>query len=256
MSAAPPPTSGISNAQLTVVYDQTTLPPLSSNSGNESDEDDDIPPLQTDTTPTATNVVNPENTSWGTGRVGWDGFEETERGWASYLPRTTSLKVRESGWGDDASEFRWRSPATSDHHVTHFTREDLSKTLVPTGPEQPSALDDAPNDQWARTQLIRSLHDAQQRRIPGPTFTLSQVARRLAEIQAGILDARVKVSQNELEINSICDRQTQLYAEANRLDEQIHAIKNRSSELEAQIGRLSGVEMDLQDLESIALVYC
>ncbi|KAL0058496.1 hypothetical protein AAF712_014813 [Marasmius tenuissimus] len=207
-------------------------------------------------------------TTWGSGwenaSAKWvrEDFEETERDWLTKCkaqsPKLTSLNIKESSWGHDTSRFVWRSSQDhpTDRHVTHATRGDLGDILLPTGPERPSALDNVPTNKWARIQLIRSLREAQESHIPGPNFTLLQVASCLVPIQTELSVVRSIMSQGEEEIKKIRDRQAKLDAEVRQLDDKVQAIRDANLEVEAAVKRLVEVEMDLKDLESIVLAYC
>ncbi|KAJ8087273.1 hypothetical protein PM082_006103 [Marasmius tenuissimus] len=204
------------------------------------------------------------NHGWGTGGSTWGtSWENAEREVSAQSgepqparsPKISSVEVKHGAWSDDEPRFIWRSDSTSDRHVTHFTRTDLDTILVPTGPERPSVLDNAPNDEWARTQLIKSLREAQRSHIPGPTFTLSQVACRLAEVQGKLTELRTQISQNESQIKTIERRQAALHAEANGLNDEVYGIRDHKYELERTVRSLVEVEKDLKDLQSIAQAY-
>ncbi|KAJ8088987.1 hypothetical protein PM082_014234 [Marasmius tenuissimus] len=201
-----------------------------------------------------------DSNGWGTSGGGWGlpHSEGIDRPWTPPIPKITSLTRKESTWGDEVSRFAWRSstsPLQSDHHVTHFTRSDLSPKALLMTSNKPSTLDDVPTETWARVQLIKSLREAQQSRIPGPTFNLSQVSHRLDEVQHEISMLNARVALNEEEITAIRDRQAALDVQVRALDKEVFAVKDRNTGLEASIKRLVEVEKDLKDLQSIALVY-
>ncbi|KAK1235912.1 hypothetical protein PQX77_000845 [Marasmius sp. AFHP31] len=256
-----------------------------SKDNQESHPPDELPSLERSRSPVASvEPVGDHNgqatqtaakNGWGNGGGAWElgwgnpaskwvrqDFEEVERGWLTQRdvqsPRITSLNIKESSWGHDESRFIWRPTHnyTSDRHVTHATRGDLGRILRPTGPERSSVLDDVPTDKWARIQLIKSLREAQDSHIPGPTFTLNQVTSRLNTVQIEVSELRAKMSDNEEKIKKIRARQAKLDAEVRQLDDDVRVIQDTTAELEATVKRWGEVKMDLEDLESIALVYC
>ncbi|KAL0063015.1 hypothetical protein AAF712_010146 [Marasmius tenuissimus] len=188
--------------------------------------------------------------SWGVGKWAPKDYEFSEE-----RPKVTSLAIKQDGWGTDESHFVWRSNTTGHRHVTHFTRSDLSTTLVPEGPEKPSALDDVATPEWARAQLIKSLREAQESGIPGPVFTLSQVAHRLADVRAQLSQLESKLSDHTNKITDMGVKQVQLRDEAAELDDKIYGMRGRTSELETAVREMLEVEKDLKDLQAIALTY-
>ncbi|KAK1229013.1 hypothetical protein PQX77_007940 [Marasmius sp. AFHP31] len=193
--------------------------------------------------------------TWGTsgdmGKSGMNGYDVSER-----PQKITSLSIRDNGWGDDQSRFLWRSAVSSDRHVTHFTHHDLDTTFLPSGPERPSVLDDVATPEWARTQFIKSLREAQESGIPGPAFTLSQVTRRWADVQAKVTQLESELSEHNDKVNDIQAKQSQLRDEACHLDDVIYGMRDRTTELETAVRDLLEVEKDLRDLQAIALTYC
>ncbi|KAK1216213.1 hypothetical protein PQX77_021165 [Marasmius sp. AFHP31] len=204
-------------------------------------------------------INNNGELGWGSGGGKWGDIDgrDDHKTWQLFSPKITSLAHKESSWGHDVSHFAWRLTASSqtDHHVTHFTRGDLIDILPPVDSDKPSIFDDVPNETWARAQLIKSLREAQCSRIPGPHFTLPQVARCLAEVQAELSALNSSVAENEGQITAIQDQQAQLDAQVRELDKQVCTIREKTSATEVVIKRLVEVERDLKDLESIALVY-
>ncbi|KAL0058195.1 hypothetical protein AAF712_015145 [Marasmius tenuissimus] len=209
----------------------------------------DFPPLQN-------LVLAPQGTSGGINS--WGNLEVLDREWVPSQdkvsgPNITSLVAKGSGWGNsDNACFIWRSNSTSDCHVTHYTHDDLTSRLSPISPEKPSMLDIVSTDEWA---LIKSLHEAQQDGIPGPTFTLLQVKRRLSEIQACLSGLQAQVSKSEDRVKAIEARQADLHAEANGLDKEVYSIRDQKYVLENDVRQLVEVKKDLKDLQSIAYAY-
>ncbi|KAK1230270.1 hypothetical protein PQX77_006645 [Marasmius sp. AFHP31] len=190
-------------------------------------------------------------TSWDTGKSGTNTYNVSER-----PQKITLLSIRDNGWGDDQSRFLWCSAVSSDQHVTHFTRRDLDTTFLPSGLERPSVLDDVATPEWARTQLIKSLHEAQESGIPGLAFTLSQVTRRWADVQAKVTQLESELSEHNDKVNDIRAKQSQLQDEASHLDDVIYGMRDRTTELETAVRDLLEVEKDLKDLQAITLAYC
>ncbi|KAL0057716.1 hypothetical protein AAF712_015631 [Marasmius tenuissimus] len=246
-------------------------PVLVPNQPSVDQTSDDIPPLENSDgvvapVNTANNTLNgathnaPANIgSWGNGELEWGNMtawdaEITERNWMEQHRwvegiRVTSLSRREGAWGDEEPRFIWRSSSASgsDSHVTHHTRSDLGKTLSPTGPAKPSPLDDVP--------IIKSLREAQQNHIPGPTFSFSQVAHCLREVQVDLSSLHSRVSHYDDEIAEIGKLEDKLNEELCELNDKVFAIRSKSTEVDTVVKRLAEVERDLKDLESIALTY-
>ncbi|KAL0057102.1 hypothetical protein AAF712_016270 [Marasmius tenuissimus] len=191
----------------------------------------------------------------------WD-TKITERNWMEKNCwvegiRVTSLGRREGAWGDEELHFVWclSSALGSDSHVTHHTRSNLGETLSPTGPAKPSPFDNVPSDKWARVQLIKSLREAQQNHIPGPTFSFSQVAHCLHEVQVDLSALLSWISHYNDKIANIWKMEGKLNEELRELNDKVFAIRSKSTEVDMVVKWLAEVERDLNDLESITLAY-
>ncbi|KAJ8074741.1 hypothetical protein PM082_022184 [Marasmius tenuissimus] len=131
----------------------------------------------------------------------------------------------------------------------------LSEGVSPTGPVKPTPLDDVPSAKWAQVQLIKSLREAQQNHIPGPTFSYSQVAHRLREVQVNLSALLSCSSHYDNEIADIRKLEDKPNEELRKLNNRVFAIQSKSTEVDMVVKRLAEVERDLKDLESVALTY-
>ncbi|KAK1233847.1 hypothetical protein PQX77_002974 [Marasmius sp. AFHP31] len=198
---------------------------------------------------------------WGNGKSGWGDGEETERLWTGpQSPKIVSLTVGRS-WSDspDDGVFRWRTPTNagnpSHRNIVLYARSDLHAILKPLGNAGSSVLKEAPSDKWARTMIIRSLPEAQHASVPGPEFTLAEVQERLSQVNTDIAAAQAIISENLARIDDIKGEQEPLRAYLCGLDNERTARLDRNEEVAKELKKLAEVEVDLKDLEGLAMAF-
>ncbi|KAJ8095932.1 hypothetical protein PM082_015153 [Marasmius tenuissimus] len=157
--------------------------------------------------------------TWGNGKSGWGNGDELDSSpWGGLQsPKIVSLTVGQS-WSDatDDGVFRWctltHSGNPSHWSIVLYVQPDIHTILKPLGDSKSSVLRQAPSDKWAQTMIIHSLPEAQHASVPGPEFTLTEVAERLSQVNADITAAQVTISKNLARINDIRNKQEPLRA--------------------------------------------
>ncbi|KAL0566397.1 hypothetical protein V5O48_015621 [Marasmius crinis-equi] len=213
------------------------------------------------------NTVAANAAQWSQGNNGWgDDVEVTERTLAADhlreqcpTPRITSLAAPGDGWGGDGSApalFHWHasdaSEKPSDRHIAQYARMDMRKVYAPG---RQSILDSMPTGPWARTQVIRSLPEAQRSDIPGPTFTLSQVTDRLKEVTDIVSMKKAQAAANMAKLDTIREQQEPLRRRLHELDQLRNEVHDNNREIAEERKRLDIVIRDLKDLEALALTF-
>ncbi|KAL0580147.1 hypothetical protein V5O48_001857 [Marasmius crinis-equi] len=223
------------------------------------------PPATVDTTDARTVTWEKHDDGWGDGREWLDG--DGYSGWGSsgskaVAPQITSLTSRSRGSSDyEEALFHWRPEDCPDvrishKHISQYARGDLSVVLETAEPKEQSVLDRAPTAVWARTQIIRSLPEAQRSNMPGPRYTLSQLSYRRGVHDVDVHAVDKRVSDNKQKMNNIRDNQQKMREQIAVLERQIRAIEEENTELKERQVKLSEVSKDLGDLEALALAYC
>ncbi|KAL0578195.1 hypothetical protein V5O48_003798 [Marasmius crinis-equi] len=223
------------------------------------------PPPTVDTTEERTVTWEKTDNGWGGAGEWLEGDGSSAWGHCSnkvVVPQITSLTSRSRGSSDyEDALFHWRPEVCSDvrishKHISQYSRGDLSVVLETGEVTEQSALDRASTAVWARTQIIRSLPEAQRSNMPGPRYTLSQLSYRrgVHEVEVQAVDKRV--SSNKQKMDNIRDNQQRLRNQIAVFERQCRAIEQQNSELKEHKVRLGEVGKDLSDLEALALAYC
>ncbi|KAL0057316.1 hypothetical protein AAF712_016050 [Marasmius tenuissimus] len=199
-------------------------------------------------------------TSWGNGNGGWG--DRVDDAWATVIqsPKIVSLTPGRSSWTDPGEAvFQWRAKGVSDmtshRHIVFYVRSDLHTVFDPVSNRKTSPLAQQDTDVWARTQIIRCLPEAQHACVPGPDFTLDELATHVEVVESSISNSKYAITGNLARIEAIKDEQEPLRARLRALDAERSQLTKRNEELEVDLKDYAEVQADLRDLEALAMVF-
>ncbi|KAL0574804.1 hypothetical protein V5O48_007161 [Marasmius crinis-equi] len=208
--------------------------------------------------PSSTNITS----GWGEGAV-WND-PDGGSAWGTWnntagVPQVVSLTSRRRARSDNEDDlFHWRpeDPTHISHkHISQYARTDLQKVMKTSGVLPITNLDGAPTPLWARTQLIRSLPEAQRSRMPGPVFTFAQLNNRRASHTVATQTLHRRIAENKAEIANLQARKQCLRDEMSSIDRQWKTLDNANCDIREQLLGMAEVEKDLDDLYALIVAY-
>ncbi|KAJ8091795.1 hypothetical protein PM082_021030 [Marasmius tenuissimus] len=200
--------------------------------------------------------------SWGNGNGSWGNSDGTDDPWGTGLqtPKIVSLTPGRSSWTDPGDAiFQWRakgaSGITSHRHIVLYVRSDMHVIFDPIGKRKTSPLAQKNTDIWARTQIIRCLPEAQHANIPGPDFTMDELAARTEAVESNVSSIKRTIKVNAAEIEAIRAKQEPLRAALRALDNERTELSKRNEELDVELKDCGEVQADLRDLEVLVMAF-
>ncbi|KAK1222476.1 hypothetical protein PQX77_014682 [Marasmius sp. AFHP31] len=200
--------------------------------------------------------------SWGNGDGNWRNSDGTDDPWGTGLqtPKIVSLTPGRSSWTDPGDAvFQWRAKGASGipshRHIVLYVRSDMHAIFDPVGKRKTSLLTQKNTDVWARTQIIRCLPEAQHANIPGPDFTMDELAARTETVESNVSGIKQTIKVNAAKIEAIRAKQEPLWAALRALDDERIKLSKRNEELEVELKDCGEVQIDLRDLEALAMAF-
>ncbi|KAK1216063.1 hypothetical protein PQX77_021313 [Marasmius sp. AFHP31] len=207
--------------------------------------------------------VHSARATWGNGDGSWGNGDGTDDPWMTVLqaPKIVSLTPGRVSWtdpGDRDAIFQWRavgaSGKPSHRHIVLYVRSDLHAIFNPVKQKtSPSGNDNT--GVWARTQVIRCLPEAQHANIPGPDFTIDELAVRTDAVDSKVSSIRETIEHNVANIEAIRSKQEPLRAALRALDNERVELSKRNERLEAELLECREVQADLKDLAALAMAF-